>query len=603
MSMSEQNYYDKKLESIIEKYDMASNDIIDSIYIKGCISKLFQEKCLNKKVALWGAGRNNTIKSHASEILKNYITYLQDMVCIIDSAKEVQGHTMFDFKVLSPEDAQKLDIELIIVASRASAESIKKSIREYFPSCEIFDIYQELRKQGINLYYNFYEEKSQYGYLYELRKKYEQEIVRENKQKLLKKIIATYLKIRDFVYAFKFIDEYIDSNYEQAEAMKNIKTDIVNILHEIKEKNKKKEDITVYFIDSVRAIDVIDNENNFKICKDYFDKTLFFANAYSTGPTTFESMIAIMTERYSYDCDVYADNFIYDVSDVPILNRALKNKMGIKFYTSEEYTIVKNSKDVEFDNHIHMTEKLWKLATDKASSDKPYLRFAYITWELHFPLLCGYLRNEPKINSFYEVGLKDMSDYIKEQFEDCLDYVDKEFTYYENIIHDKGYSVLFSDHSQVVYDEEHFWPFFKYYNNPEMQTHCIFAVQGPNIQSEIKSEYFSMINYNKILCNKIFHENNEISNTGIIKYEYYNIHNKELRKLAIEKGFEDYVNGMLCYASKDYLYMINIFGKEEVYRRGNTVEDIHDTDEGHRFIETVRKQYNIEFPEFLKVRV
>ena len=85
---------------------------------------------------------------------------------------------------------------------------------------------------------------------------------------------------------------------------------------------------------------------------------------------------------------------------------------------SEEYKIMNPDERILFDNHIHMTEKLWNMACDKAASEKPVLSFAYIVWELHFPLLCGYLTNEPVINGFYEVGLKDMSGYIEQQFKD-----------------------------------------------------------------------------------------------------------------------------------------------------------------------------------------
>ena len=150
------NIYENQLEKILHNYDMRCSDVIDSTYVNSLIVKMFQENCTNKRIALWGAGRNNTLTSHASVILGRYISQLQGMVCLIDSAKEVQGGELFGFPIISPEDAIDKELDLIIVASRASAESIRNSIAGILPGCEVLDIYQELRNQGINLYYNFY---------------------------------------------------------------------------------------------------------------------------------------------------------------------------------------------------------------------------------------------------------------------------------------------------------------------------------------------------------------------------------------------------------------------------------------------------------------
>ena len=196
-----------------------------------------------------------------------------------------------------------------------------------------------------------------------------------------------------------------------------------------------------------------------------------------------------------------------------------------------------------------------------------------------------------------------MSGYIEAQFEDCFAYVDKEFLYYEDILHDNGYSLFFSDHSQVVYDREHNWPFFKYYNDPEKQTHCMLALCGPGIAADIYDKYTSMLQFNTILCKYLFDEAVVLKEDSIVHYQYYNIHNWELRKLAAEKGYLDYIDGMNCYASKEYVYMVNIYGKQEVYHRNNLSANIADTDEGQRFISEVEAEFDVAFPDFLLERI
>ncbi len=601
------NIYKKRLKDIIQQYDMYCHSVVDSTYIYSLIVKMFQQRCTNKRIALWGAGRNNSITSHASVILSKYSSQLQGMECLIDSDKKMQGGEMLGFPIISPEAAAEKNLDLIIVASRASAESIKKSIAANLPECEVLDIYQELKNQGIELFYNFYEEKSQYVRLYELRKEYEDALQEQEKKDILRKMIATYLAIRDFVYVFYYVECYCNAGYDEDGKMEKMAQEIRQLIAEVQNKNRNREnDITIYFVDSVRAMDVMDHYSGdirFRFIEPYLKQSLVFTNAYSTGPTTYESLIGILTQQYSYVKDVYADNFMFDIEEVPFLQKACDKNMAIHFYVSEEYKIMKPDNRIYFDNHVHMTEKLWNLACDKAVSERPVLSFAYIVWELHFPLLCGYLRNKPVVNNFSEVGLKDMSDYIEDQFEDCFTYVDKEFLYYEDILHDEGYSVFFSDHSQVVYDKEHCWPFYKYYNDPEKQTHCMLTLHGPSIPIGICDKYTSMIYFNDVLCKYLFDEAVDIEEDGIVRYQYYNIHNWELRKLAAEKGYLDYIDGMNCYASKEYVYMINIHGKQEVYKRDNLRENIAETEEGRQFISVVTKKFDTVFPDFLLDRI
>ena len=164
------NQYDERLDNLIKKYGLDYHGIIDSTDIHNIVMGLFQEKCLTKRVALWGAGRSNSLTSHASVILTKYASCMRGLVCLIDSAKELWGTEFMHYPVISPETIKEKNIELIIVASRANAGSICESIKKYAPWCEVLDIYAELRARGIVIPYNFYEERSLYTELYDRRK-------------------------------------------------------------------------------------------------------------------------------------------------------------------------------------------------------------------------------------------------------------------------------------------------------------------------------------------------------------------------------------------------------------------------------------------------
>ena len=86
------NSYEARYDSIIKEHDLTRNDFIDSTKIHNIILELFQKKCLKKKIALWGAGYNNSMTSHAAVLLTKYATCLQGVVCLIDSCKELQGN-------------------------------------------------------------------------------------------------------------------------------------------------------------------------------------------------------------------------------------------------------------------------------------------------------------------------------------------------------------------------------------------------------------------------------------------------------------------------------------------------------------------------------
>lgn len=90
--------------------------------------------------------------------------------------------------------------------------------------------------------------------------------------------------------------------------------------------------------------------------------------------------------------------------------------------------------EIYMKEQLHMPEKLWTMACDIAESDEPTFNFAYYPWELHFPMLCGYMTEKPQIWQFADVGLVNMGDFIQRQLIDCLNYVDTQFSFYKSFL-------------------------------------------------------------------------------------------------------------------------------------------------------------------------
>lgn len=598
-----ENVYQKRYKDIINKYNFNYTGVIDSIQIHNIIMELFRNRCLNKKIALWGAGRSNSLTSHASVIIKKYATCLQGLRCIIDSCEELQGKDFMGIPVVSPKDIDKFDIDLVIISSRSSASSIKKSLYAVSPSCEYIDIYDELRKSGITILYNFYEEKSMYDELYNLRIRYEEARENDNKAEKLNELIAAYLSIKDFYYAFIFMDEYYNNKLVGYEQIGKMKQELMDLCRDIASRNSSKtEDIIVHFIDCLRGMDLYNpTTKEFGYLKAYTQESLYFSNAHSTAPTTYESMQSIICEKYPFERNAYNNNFIFSFEQFPLLAEAEKRKMNIQFYISEEYPIMKEDERIRMVNQIHMSEKLWTVATDLAASEVPTFSLLYYPWELHFPLACGYHSKKPVYMGFVDVGIKDMSGFIEQQFQDCLCYVDSEFTFYKELLGDNITTAFFSDHSQIVYDKDKLQPFYLYYNNPDRVTHCSFFIKSRGVQPEVKSGLVSMIDFNRIMKQVIFEKNTDIEYADVIRYQYYSIHNKVLREAGIQCGKEDYVNGMNCFMNDKYVYMCTASGLEEVYQSNGCGENIIDSEEGRKFANYIKNTYEIEFPDFLTV--
>ena len=79
---------------------------------------------------------------------------------------------------------------------------------------------------------------------------------------------------------------------------------------EIKKRNqKKKDDVVIFFVDSLRSMDVFHQERDGSFKADMFQKYLknsvVFTKAKSTGVTTYESMISVIKNKYPCDTGQY----------------------------------------------------------------------------------------------------------------------------------------------------------------------------------------------------------------------------------------------------------------------------------------------------------
>lgn len=598
-----ENQYELQLRTLIDEYDLNYSESFDSVIIHNILMDLFKTQCEGKRVALWGAGRKNTENSHAAIILKKYTTYIQGMNCLIDSMPELWGDEFMGYPIIAPKDILKQEIDIVIIASKVQSDSIIQSLKEYAPSCGYIDIYKELELRGIKIYYKFYEESNIYTNLYQIRKIYENEQDQKVKEEALRNLIKGYLSIQDFHYAELYGELYISSEYKDYIRLKEFFDKLNLMIQEIQSINsKKRDDVVIFFVDSLRAMDVFQKkqkgEYEAQMLKAYLKDSVIFTNAKSTGVTTYESMISVIKKKYPYEQNVYENNIMANFDEFSLLPLAKEMGYQIHLYVSEGYQIIHNHPDVSFTKQVYLTSKLWKLTTDMACSQKKTFNFAYVPYELHFPLVCGYHEKEPQISGFVDVGVLDTKEYVPRQLEECKAYVDKQFAYYHNWFSKDILFSLFSDHSQVVYDEREQRPYFMYYNDQDRCVNVTFFIKGFGLKQKWLEDLVSLYDFCDIMESLMKTRELKIPHRSIAVYQYYKIHYKKLREHASNHGMYDYIDGMQCFTSKDYIYIITSTGVEEVYRIGEKINLIN-TQEGARFAEKVRKQHEILFPQFI----
>lgn len=598
------NRYEEKLDAYLKEYYLEYEEKSDSVEIHNILMELFKTRCEGKRVALWGAGRKNTENSHAAIILKKYTTYIQGMRCLIDSLPELWGDEFMGYPIISPKEIAENQIDLVIIASKVQADSIVKDLAKYAPGCKYIDIYGELRKRGMVIYQKFYEESNIYTSLYRIRQDYETENPGTEKGKLLKKLISAYLAVRDFYYARKFAADYIAAHYEDWQQVSSFFERLETMEAEIKQLNsRKQEDIVLFFVDSLRAMDVFhrraDGGYEADMLKGYLEEAAVFANAKSTGVTTYESMVSVIQKKYPYEQNVYENNIMAEFSEFSLLPLAKEQGYQIRFYISEGYQVIHDHPDVEFIKQVYLPAKLWKLTTDMACSKEKTFNFIYVPYELHFPLICGFHEKEPRVSGFVDVGVVDTKDFVPRQIQECRDYVDRQFAYYNGWFSRDILFSLFSDHSQVVFDEAEKKPYFMYYNNQDRCVNITFFVKGRHIKPCWREELVSLYDYCDIVGELMKSDTLAIPKREIAVYQYYRIHYKKLREYALEHGMEDYIDGMQCFTNQKYLYMLTAGGKEEVYRLESKAVPISG-EEAESFKNKVKAQYNCEFPDFIK---
>ena len=591
--------FDERLNDILIRHGIEiidENKMNDNLELS--VKGILTEYCAGKKCALWGAGRMNTTSSHTAILIGKYATYLQNLVCVIDSDPDFQGKTFLGYPIIAPEQIKDQNVDIIIISSKNSGNSIIESLIKVSPESNYVDIYAELRKKGLEVYNNFFDERSIYTQIFDLQEGLRTAVKEEEKAGILRTLVSFYYGIRDFHYAYFYLDIYVKKRYEDYGKYIILKRDTDELLDEIRSINAgKTQDVSMFYIDALREMDVMDSlTGESKVLRRYIDCAEVYTNVYSTGATTYESMVSAILGKYPLECKVYSQNFLRGVDEFTALKQIHEMGYKINWMVSDAYRLIEEDERLNLDIQIYMSKKLWNLACNLAESVDKSFNFLYFPYEIHCPMLCGFHKERPVIRGFSNMGIEHFPESIAEQYRECIDYMDKQFDFYYELLGPGTTKVIFSDHSQVVYQKDNGTKTYNmYYKDKELCTHIPLIVSREGKDFTAHDGLLSLVDFNQMILSFVRDTRLTRLTKEIVRYQYYPIHSAKIRLHAQQCGYSDYIDGMDIFISKELIYIKTGTGKEEVFRHEELEKNLVDNEEGRAFINKVKKDYIAAF--------
>ncbi len=591
--------FDERLNDILIRHGIEiidENKMNDNLELS--VKGILTEYCAGKKCALWGAGRMNTTSSHTAILIGKYATYLQNLVCVIDSDPDFQGKTFLGYPIIAPEQIKDQNVDIIIISSKNSGNSIIESLIKVSPESNYVDIYAELRKKGLEVYNNFFDERSIYTQIFDLQEGLRTAVKEEEKAGILRTLVSFYYGIRDFHYAYFYLDIYVKKRYEDYGKYIILKRDTDELLDEIRSINAgKTQDVSMFYIDALREMDVMDSlTGESKVLHRYIDCADIYTNVYSTGATTYESMVSAILGKYPLECKVYSQNFLRGVDEFTALKQIHEMGYKINWMVSDAYRLIEEDERLNLDIQIYMSKKLWNLACNLAESVDKSFNFLYFPYEIHCPMLCGFHKERPVIRGFSNMGIEHFPESIAEQYRECIDYMDKQFDFYYELLGPGTTKVIFSDHSQVVYQKDNGTKTYNmYYKDKELCTHIPLIVSREGKDFTAHDGLLSLVDFNQMILSFVRDTRLTRLTKEIVRYQYYPIHSAKIRLHAQQCGYSDYIDGMDIFISKELIYIKTGTGKEEVFRHEELEKNLVDNEEGRAFINKVKKDYIAAF--------
>jgi hypothetical protein len=287
----------------------------------------------------------------------------------------------------------------------------------------------------------------------------------------LKRIIFLCLYIKDFIYAKKYIDEYISQGYSSSDKLITAYAEIEKLLERIKSELlcRKTKDAIMFWID---ALDIVYVKRK-SFLKDIDKNVISFKQAYTANPWTTETFRSIMHGKQIIDDKTYLFQMISDENSSFL--RVLKEN-------SADFVICSFLRK-HCEKHCAPKEPIFRNTPTTVcfwTAISETLRRKKSVFVLTHELLNTHRPNISVANNGEKLFLSNMN---KQQYEESLLYAEEQLVFYNSLLPEKMIKIFISDHNLVSKD---------FYFNTFLKIQC------HEKKREIE-KIFSYVNFHKLV--------------------------------------------------------------------------------------------------------
>lgn len=497
----------------------------------------FVEQC--DRPAIWCYGK------HTKMLMSDFMFELKKVRYIIDNG--IAGGENSGFEIIKESKIADMQIDGVIISSRIYKDEIVDRLKANFSGIKYLDIYEEFEREGIHLDRDYYDREHPYS-KYRRLNQYQRDLAdfkdSQSRQTVLKKIIKSYIEIKDFKSAIRYTEKLIWESgnewekqlLERLKEIYELQLEATEIIHE--------NNVVMLCIDGLRRKEV--TKQTMKNLSAYIrDRMHYFDNAYSVSTSTYESLIPTYSENDDLRTRYFEENQIPG-DKCRFIQEAKKQRRKIFFYTDGTEYIV--------DDEIHITsysqtatEKLWDFLLD-AVDEQNGLFYVHILYESHFAY-----PNPYTMETIVGEGTSILFDYLEKnggrlqadyemQQKDALRYLDDTIVPLIERLHCG--IVLYADHGNILFGRE---TELRDIENTKYTFHedlvqVPLAIGYPGIDVGTDRRLISIMELNKIVNMLMKREKYLLEKKVFIKILRSEIYNPDFRylykKIHYERGLE-----------------------------------------------------------------
>lgn len=353
----------------------------------------------------------------------------------------------------------------------------------------------------------------------------------------LEKCLFLALYMKNFAEAKKYACLLAEKDEKYEELWKEIERLFGSIKNRLKVQNRK--DIILYWLDAVSYKD----ENDMPYLKAMKDKSVVFENAFTNIAYTSSTARAVFLGKRDID------DGVYDVSEFTeenslVLRFLKKQGYGIKIISgglSRYFPHSCRSKQFYMDAFEAASVKLWDMLSNMLLEEKKTFYLVHAL-EAHSPFLNSEMEDGSNVSQ-------------EERCRTAERELDKQLAFYDEFLGGEHFRVYMSDHGK----------------GSCQKFHVLFNIYQEKLHPRKIRSMFSLLDFHKVLeqivaegCiteEKLTREYVEIGNLDrYAKSEAENILRR--RRVLEERDF-----GCKGIIDKEYVYLRNTLGKEQLFRR------------------------------------